>query len=47
MGYLYKVCLERTSFIKGIVRNVVEIWEHEWDLMIKSNFELKDFCKDS
>jgi hypothetical protein len=47
MGFLYKVCLERTSFIKGIVKNFVEIWEHEWDIMIKSDFELKDFCKDS
>ena len=47
MGFLYKVCLERTSFIKGIVKNFVETWEHEWDIMIKSDFELKDFCKDS
>ena len=43
MGYLYKVCNER--IIKNIVKNFVEIWEHEWDMLFKENEEIKRFCK--
>jgi hypothetical protein len=31
MGYLYKTCSERTVFIKTIVKQLIEIWECEWD----------------
>ena len=41
MGYLYKVCNER--IIKNIVKNFVEIWEHEWDMLFKENEEIKNF----
>ena len=47
MGYLYKVCSERTRFIKNIVKNFVEIWEHEWDKIYKENKEIKLFCKNT
>ena len=45
MGYLYKVCQERTRFIKNIVKQFVEIWEHDWDEMVVDNVEVKEFCK--
>ena len=45
MGYLYKSCEQRTRFIKNIVKNFVEIWEHELDEIVKDDIELKDFCK--
>ena len=47
MGYLFKVCNERTRFIKNFVKNFVEIWEHEWDLMVKDNDDIKSFCKNT
>ena len=39
------MCQERTRFIKNIVKQFVEIWEHEWDEMVVDNIEVKDFCK--
>ena len=42
MGYLYKVCSERTRFIKNIVKNFVE-----WDKIYKENNEIKLFCKNT
>ena len=47
MGYLYRVCQERSRFIKNIVKGFVEIWEHEWDLLVKTNEEVKSFCKNT
>ena len=43
MGYLYKVCQERTRFIKKIVKQFEEIWEHEWDELVKDQIDVKDF----
>ena len=45
MGYLYKPCQERTRFIKNIVKQVVEIWEHEWDELVKDQIDVIDFYK--
>ena len=42
MGYVYKETQERSHFIKTQVKNFVEIWEHEWDDMVK---RLNDMVK--
>ncbi len=43
-GYLYKTCSERTRFIKIKVKQLIELWECEWDKNVKENSELKEFC---
>ncbi len=43
MGYLCKTCSERTLFIKSIVKQIIKIWECEWDRNVKENSELKEF----
>ena len=36
---------ERIEFIRNRVIKLEEIWECEWDLMVKSNEELSSFVK--
>ena len=47
MGYVYKETQERSHFIKTQVKNFVEIWEHEWDDMVKNNLDgIQDIIKE-
>lgn len=46
MGALYKYCQQRANFLKRYVKNYVEIWEHDWDIRVKTDPRIKAFCKD-
>ncbi len=46
MGNFNKTCSERTLF-KSIVKQLIEIWECDWDSNVKENVELKEFCSNT
>ena len=47
MGSLYKRTQERRQYIKNIVKNMVEIWEHEWDQLVKDEDNVAAFVKNA
>jgi hypothetical protein len=45
MGSIYKQHLERIRYIKSHLFNLVELWECDWDEMVKTNRDLKEFIE--
>ena len=45
MGYIYKQHLHRKKFIEDIVTNYVEIWDHEWQDLLKKDEQVRKFVE--
>ena len=45
MASIYKQHLDRIRYINLHVKNLIEIWECDWDKLVKNNNELKEFIK--
>jgi very-short-patch-repair endonuclease len=47
MSKLFKSTEQRTEFIKSKGFNFVEIWEHNFDNLVKSNSDVKEYVKNN
>ena len=45
MGNLYKLTKQKEKTIRGLGYNYIEIWEHEWDDLVKTNKHVAEFVK--
>ena len=45
MGTIYVQHVNRINYLKRYLSNLIEIWECEWDQMVKESDELKQFIK--